>query len=346
MNKIVRSRAPLRLGLAGGGTDVSPYSDLHGGYVLNATIDMYAYTTLEKLNDGIVLFCAEDLHIHEQFFLNDSKAEASKIFKLRLHKATYDYFFNIYPQMQNCGLKLTTYCDAPVGSGLGSSSTLVVSMIHAFVEFLNIAMDDYQIARLAYRIERIDCGFSGGKQDQYSAAFGGINFIEFNADDKVIVNPLRIKNWILCELEASTLLYFTGTSRMSAKIIEDQSQSMRAGKAKSLAAMHKIKAEATLMKEHLLMGNFTGYVNCIQKSWKNKKLSSNKVSNPNIEIIFDEAMSGGALAGKVSGAGGGGFMWFFAPAHKRIQVMHRLQKLGGRAYNCTFTKNGSQAWKV
>jgi D-glycero-alpha-D-manno-heptose-7-phosphate kinase len=241
---------------------------------------------------------------------------------------------------------LSTFCDAPAGSGLGSSSTLVVVMIRAFAELLNLPLDDYTIAHMAYQIERVDCGLQGGRQDQYSATFGGFNFMEFYAEERAIINPLRIKNWIICELESSLVLYFTGVSRESAHIIADQSNNVRSGNVDALEAMHGIKREALTMKECLLRGDFDGLVESMRLGWENKKRSAKTVSNPHIDGIYDAAIKSGALAGKVSGAGGGGFMWFFVPTEKRMDVVRTLNGFGGQVSNCHFTKHGTQAWRI
>lgn len=340
---IVRARAPLRLGLAGGGTDVSPYCDIHGGYVLNAAIDRYAYAVIKTLEVPEVRFVATDREI-EKVKAVDDPLELNG--RLDLHKAVYNHMVHHYNGGEPIPLELSTFCDAPVGSGLGSSSTLVVAMIKAFVELLNLPLDDYAIAQLAYRIERIDCGLQGGRQDQYSATFGGFNFMEFYADERSVVNPLRIKNWILCELEASLVLYFTGVSRESAQIISDQSRNVHSGDQMALEAMHGIKHEALVMKEALLRGDFAAIVDSMRQGWENKKRSARAVSNASIDETYEAACRAGALAGKVSGAGGGGFMWFFVPAEKRMDVVRELNRLGGQVSNCHFTKHGSQAWRI
>ena len=339
----IRARAPLRLGLAGGGTDVSPYCDIHGGYVLNAAIDRYAYAVIKTLDVPEVRFAATDREI-EKVKAIDEPLELNG--RLDLHKAVYNHMVRHYNGGTPIPLELSTFCDAPVGSGLGSSSTLVVAMIKAFVELLNLPLDDYAIAQLAYRIERIDCGLQGGRQDQYSATFGGFNFMEFYADERSVVNPLRIKNWIICELEASLVLYFTGVSRESAQIISDQSRSVHSGQTGALEAMHGIKHEALVMKEALLRGDFDGIAESMRQGWDNKKRSARAVSNTSIDETYDAACRAGALAGKVSGAGGGGFMWFFVPAEKRMDVVRELSRFGGQVSNCHFTKHGSQAWRI
>jgi len=340
---IFRARAPLRLGLAGGGTDVAPYSDIYGGYVLNAAIDRYAYAVIKTLDEPVVRFLATDQRIDTVEIL---KLPLVLNGKLDLHKAVYNFIIQNFNDGKPIPLEVTTFCDAPAGSGLGSSSTLVVAMIRAFAELLNLPFDDYTIAQMAYQIERVDCGLMGGRQDQYSATFGGFNFMEFYADDRAVISPLRIKNWIICELESSLVLYFTGVSRESAQIIADQSNNVNSGVTDALEAMHGIKREALVMKECLLRGDFQGLVSSMRLGWESKKRSAKTISNPEIDAIYDATIQAGALAGKVSGAGGGGFMWFFVPTERRMEVIRTLNGFGGQTSNCHFTKHGTQAWRI
>ena len=340
---IIRARAPLRLGLAGGGTDVSPYCDIYGGNILNATLGRYAYSVIKTLKEPYVRFEATDQQqekvkmIDEPFILNG---------KLDLHKAVYNEMIQQYNGGKPISLELSTFCDAPPGSGLGASSTLVVSMIKAFAELLNLPMDDYTLAALAFKIERVDCGLQGGRQDQYSSTFGGFNFMEFYAENLAVINPLCIKNWIICELEASLLLFYTGVSRESAKIIADQSDNVRTGRVDAVEAMHAMKQEASVMKECLLKGDFGSFVETMRTGWESKKNTAKTVSTPHIEQIYAAAIQAGALAGKVSGAGGGGFMMFFVPPEKRMAVGSALCSFQGQISNCHFTKHGTQAWRV
>jgi D-glycero-alpha-D-manno-heptose-7-phosphate kinase len=340
---IIRARAPLRLGLAGGGSDVSPFCEEHGGFVLNATIDRYAYAVISTIEKPLVRFVAADQQAIKEFPASELPTLDGT---LDLHTAVHRHMVACYNGGRPLAVELNTFCDAPAGSGLGSSSTLVVAMIRAYAELLNVPLDDYAIALLAFRIERVECGLGGGRQDQYSATFGGFNFMEIYANDRAVVNPLRIKNWIVCELEASLLLYFTGVSRDSAKIIAAQSSNVKAGSVTTLEAMHGIKREALVMKDCLLRGDFAGVVESMRQAWENKKKSAAAVSNPRIDSIYDAAIAAGASAGKVSGAGGGGFMWFFVPTEKRMAVLRTLAGFGGQISNCHFTKHGTQAWRV
>ena len=341
---IIRARAPLRLGLAGGGTDVSPYCDLYGGLVLNATIDKYAYTVIEPTAEsGRVRFVAADRQ--ESW---DSVAETSLPFdgRLDLHKGVYNRVVRDFNAGRPLPLTMTTYTDAPPGSGLGSSSTLVVSMVKAFVEWLNLPLGEYDIARLAYEIERVDVGLSGGRQDQYAATFGGFNFMEFHPGERVVVNPLRIKNWVISELEASLVLYFGGVSRDSAKIIDEQSANVKRNDAGVVDATHALKEEALAMKENLLKGDFEGLVRSMQAGWEAKKKMARSISNPQIEETYELARQAGMRAGKISGAGGGGFMMLLVDPVRRMEVIRALQQTPGQVVTCHFTKYGTQGWKI
>jgi D-glycero-alpha-D-manno-heptose-7-phosphate kinase len=340
---LVRSRAPLRLGLAGGGTDVSPYCDQYGGAVLNFTIDLYAYTIIEPTDDGRMRIDAPDIGDNLDLSLRDAMQPGDT---LKLHRAVYRRIMVQFNGGRPLPCHITTFCDAPPGSGLGTSSTMVVSLVKAFVEWLNLPLGDYEIAYLAFEIERIDAGLGGGRQDQYAATFGGMNFIEFHPDNRVIVNPLRIKNWIICELEASLLLFDTGVSRSSASIIQQQVDNLTTGTGDTLEAMHAIKQDAFRMKECLLKGDFDTLAACMRQSWDAKKRLADRVSNRDIDQIHDAAMAAGARAGKISGAGGGGFITFLVAPACRVDVIRALRAQPGQVTTCHFTRHGTEGWKI
>src|SRR6476469_4595888 len=280
---IYRSKAPLRLGLAGGGTDVSPYSDEFGGAILNATISLNAYTSIEITNaDGIVLQ-ALDRQEEERY---DFKKELPITGKLDLLKGVYNRIQKDYG-ITAANFKLSTYVDAPAGSGLGTSSTLVVAIIGAFVEMLKLPLGDYDIAHYAYDIERKDLNLAGGKQDQYAATFGGVNFMEFYSGDKVIVNPLRIRNEYLNELENNLVLYYTPTSMESARIIEQQSRNVTANKEQSIEAMHQLKEQARMMKEALLKGRLHEIGEVLDYGFQQKRNMAKNISNDAIEELYE-----------------------------------------------------------
>jgi D-glycero-alpha-D-manno-heptose-7-phosphate kinase len=343
MKGCVRARAPLRLGLAGGGTDVSPFCDLHGGFVLNAAIDKYAYAMIEPLDGGLLELQATD---QQQAHRGNAVERLDLDQPLKLHKGVYNRIVRDFRGGQPLSIRLTTFSEAPSGSGLGSSSTLVVAMIKAFVEYLNLPLGEYEIARLAYEIERVDVGLAGGRQDQYSATFGGFNFMEFYADERVVVNPLRVKNWILTELEASLVLYFTGVSRESANIITEQKRNVEAKSQTSMDASFALKREAVSMKEAILKGDFDSLAESMRAGWQWKKQLAQQVTNPQIDETYERACAAGARAGKVSGAGGGGFMFFLVDPPRRMEVLRALQAMGGQAGGCHFSKHGTEGWKL
>lgn len=207
-------------------------------------------------------------------------------------------------------------------------------------------MGDYEIAHLAYEIERIDLGLSGGKQDQYAAAFGGFNFMEFLKDNHVIVNPLRIKRWIIDELESSMVLYYTGASRSSAQIIDEQKKNTTNNNELAIQAMHKIKQSAIDTKTALLKGDINAFASILGEAWENKKKMAKCISNDMIQEAFDVAMASGAIAGKVSGAGGGGFIMFVVEPTKKRMVENALRKLGGNVMGFQFSEGGTHGWKI
>ena len=337
---IIRSKAPLRLGLAGGGTDVSPYSDKFGGAVLNATISMYAYATIEPSDDGkIVLKSIDKGILFESAAVNNLVIDGN----LDLLKGVYNRVIKDYVK-KPLSFVLTTYVDAPAGSGLGTSSTLVTAVLGAFSEWLKLPLGEYDLARLSYEIERTDLGMAGGKQDQYAATFGGVNFMEFSGSGKVIVNPLRIKDVILNELSNNIILYYTETSRISSSIIEAQQKNVNSGSNRSVEAMHEIRDLAIKMKEAILKGELDHIGELFHLSWEYKKQMADGITNSHIDSIYEAALEAGSTGGKITGAGGGGFMFFYCPGNTRYNVIKKLSAFGGSVHRYEFTKHGLETW--
>lgn len=338
---MIKSKAPLRLGLAGGGTDVSPYSDLFGGAILNATISSYAYATLEPMDNGKIEFVSGNADNKRVY---DSAAELP--FDDRSFELQCGVYNRIVRQFSHKPLsfRMTTWIDAPQGSGLGTSSTLVVAIIGAFKEWLKLPLGQYDIAHMAFEVERIEMGMAGGKQDQYAATFGGVNFLEFLANDKVIVNPLAVKPDVLNELEMNLLLYFTETKRESANIIAHQVENVKKNNTEAIEATHKLKEQALLMKECLLRGETDRIGEVLNMGWLNKKKMAAAISNNLLDTIYEAALAAGATGGKISGAGGGGFMFFYCPGTTRLKVAAALSEFGGRTKSFTFTHHGLTTW--
>ena len=331
----------MRLGLAGGGSDVSPYSDLYGGAILNATISMAAYTTIEPTDDNCVEFLAPDKGLRE-VYENATEVDTDGYFVL--HKGVYNRIVRQFTH-HPLSLRIASFVDAPAGSGLGTSSTLVVSILGAYVEWLKLPLGEYDIARLAYEIERVDLGLAGGKQDQYAATFGGFNYMEFNGDN-VIVNPLRVRQQYIDELNHNLLLYWTDTSHVSADIIKEQQQNVKAGNSTSIESMHKVKEQSRQMKEALLKGPLNEIGEILNFGWQHKKQMAKSVSNARIDAIYEAAIKAGATGGKISGAGGGGFMFFYCPGLTRFAVREALSAFGGETKRYDFTAEGLKTWTI
>jgi len=340
---MIRGRAPLRLGLAGGGTDVSPYCDDFGGRILNATIDKYAYAYVEEIPDGVE-FTSPDRECSGRA---DTYEVDSLLDEFSLHVAVYQRMMKEFNSGEHLPLRLSTQVDAPPGSGLGSSSTLVVAMVSAMCELLHVSLSQYDTARLAWEVERVDLGLAGGWQDQYAATFGGFNYMESRPGGRVIVNPLRVRREVSSELEASLLLYFGGVSRKSAEVIAEQQRKVVDRDAEALEGTHALRLEAEVMKDRLLTGDIPGFAQSLYNGWAAKKKLATKVTNPAIEQAYAVAEAHGMIAGKVSGAGGGGFMMLIVDPERRLEVLRSLEReCGGTVATCHFTEHGAEAWRV
>lgn len=333
---IIRSKAPLRISFAGGGTDVPPYPEERGGAVLSTTINKYAYATLIPRKDETINVKSLDYDIIAKYHTDQ------KLFydgELDLIKAVIN---NMGTKQ---GLDLFMHSDAPPGSGLGSSSTVVVTLVGIFQEWLNQPLTDYDIAELAYKIERKDLGITGGKQDQYAATFGGFNYIEFHAES-TIVNPLRIKRDILNELEYSLLLCYTGKTRLSANILTEQIGKYVKKDKTSIDALDELKVICNDMKKALLRGHLGEFGELLHKGWMHKKKLASKISNPEIDNLYETARKNGAVGGKILGAGGGGYLLLFCDFDKKHIIAEKLENLGGQIVDFGFDYKGLQSWSL
>jgi len=335
-----RAKAPLRLGLAGGGTDIPAYADQYGGACLNATINMYAFASIQPRRDGKIVLFSPDFG--ETVELQSGPALAIDG-RLDLLKAVYNRMVRDFTG-QPLAFTLVTDANVPVGSGLGTSSAITVAVVGAFREWLRLPLGEYELARLAFEIERHDLKLAGGKQDQYAATFGGVNFMEFT-DGDVIVNPLRIKQEVLLELESSLLLYYTGRSRFSATIIEEKVRAVESN-AQVVERMHRLKELAFEMKKSMLKGDLESMGRLFDTMWMFKKATADHVSNPLIDEIYSTAKAAGAVGGKVSGAGGGGFMYFYCPGSTRYRVVQALERFHGDIRRFQFTEWGLLSWTI
>jgi D-glycero-alpha-D-manno-heptose-7-phosphate kinase len=335
---IIRSKAPLRISFCGGGTDISPYKDERGGVVLSATIDKYAYGSLRLRDDRNVTVKSLDYDVVAKYHLDDGMHYDGE---LDLVKAAIKALDHGYKQ----GFDFFIHSDAPPGSGLGSSSTMVVALIGLLKHWQRLPLTNYEIAEIAYRIEREDLGIKGGMQDQYAAVFGGFNFMEFGAKT-VIVNPLRIDNDVINELEYHLLLCYTGKTRLSANIISTQIEGYVQKNEDVVRAMDEMKNIAIELKNVLLQGHVDDFGALLHEAWINKKKMASQITNDHIDTLYEIARQNGALGGKVLGAGGGGYLLLYCEFDKKHVVAEALERNGGQVVEFTFEHHGLQSWEV
>jgi D-glycero-alpha-D-manno-heptose-7-phosphate kinase len=334
---IIRSKAPLRISFAGGGTDVPPYPQERGGAVLSITINKYAYASLVPTDDDAITVRSLDYDVMAKYHTREDLAYNGE---LDLVKATIRRMVG----MEQRGLSLFMHSDAPPGSGLGSSSTLVVALVGLFRHWLRRPLTDYQIAEVSYQIERVDLGIKGGMQDQYAATFGGVNFIEFY-DKAIIVNPLRVSLDRLNELEYCLLLCYTGRTRVSAHIVERQTQSFIQKKDEVVRALDAQKEMAIQMKNALLQGRLDDLGDLLHQAWQTKKHLDPAITTPQIDEMYAAARQEGAIGGKILGAGGGGYMLLYCPFDRKHLIAAVLERLGGQVVDFGFDLRGLQTWE-
>ena len=335
---LIRARAPLRVSFAGGGTDVPPFPEREGGCVLNATINKYVYGSLQTRMDGQIVVESLDLGIVMNY---EPGMELVYDGKLDLVKATIRKLVG----KQSQGFSMCIYSDVPPGTGLGSSSAVSVTLIGLLMELQKLPLTNYEIAQLAFDIERKELGIKGGWQDQYAAVFGGFNFIEFNADG-TIVNPLKLMPSCIAELEASLLLCYTGRTRLSDRIIEDQTRRYQQGDEKNIRALRRQKELAVEMKNALLRYQLSEFGRLLNEAWEVKKAYSPKISSSYIDELYAAARGAGALGGKITGAGGGGYMLLYCPFERKSRVAEVLRRKGLAIMPFTFEFQGLQTWRV
>lgn len=334
---LIRAKAPLRISFAGGGTDVPPYPEKEGGCVLNATINKYAYGSLRPRKDMQIRIESLDFGISLNYNVEDNLVYDGK---LDLVKAAI-----IKLGQSSSGFDLFLHSDAPPGSGLGASSAMMAALVGLLKEFKNLPLTDYEIADITYIVERKELGIQGGLQDHYAATFGGFNYIEF-MKDRVIVNPLKISQDVINELEYNLLLCYTGATRLSAKIIDDQVNRYERGEEETLEAMRELKKITVEMKNALLQRRLNAFGELLHYEWENKKKMSKKITSPKIDEMYETARKHGAIGGKISGAGGGGYMLLYCQFDKKHKVAEKLQKVGGVITDFSFSPYGLQTWKV
>jgi len=334
---IIKSRTPLRVSFAGGGTDIPPYPEMKGGAVISTTVTKYAYVILKPRFGTEMRINSIDYNLMMTLkSISDLEYDGN----LDLVKAAIKLF-----QIENYGFDMLVSCDASPGSGLGSSSAVMVAIIGAFRELLKKPLTSYEVAELAYKLERIELGIKGGLQDHYAATFGGFNFIEFGRSS-VVVNPLRIRPEIINELHSNLLLFDTCRTRLSARIIDRQMKAAKDGERVVLESLDFLKQLAIDMKNSLLRGNLKDFGELLHSGWEFKKKIDSEITNPAIEELYSLARENGAIGGKVCGAGGGGHILVYCDLENRHNVIKKLEELGCKLVTFGFESNGLQTWEV
>ena len=340
--KIYRSKVPFRISFGGGGTDMPEYCKYHTGAVINTTIRLFTHTSLVLRDDTKVSFKWINKDEFEEHEFSDN-LDCS--YGLKLFKATHNHICKQY-NIEPIGYDIVSNQDVPTGSGLGTSSTLIVSLIGVYMELFNLPLGEYDIAEMAIQIERVELKENGGKQDQYAAAFGGFNYMEFKGDD-VIVNPLRIKDSVQDEMENNVVLYFTNFTRNSSDVLTEQIQKMKDKNKTSTLSLHALVEQAKLMKDCLIKGAIDDLGEILDYGFQQKKMLAKGISTPQIELLYKTALEAGATGGKISGAGGGGFMFFYCPNNTKYDVIKALDKLKmGYHQPFTWNKLGIRTWQI
>jgi D-glycero-alpha-D-manno-heptose-7-phosphate kinase len=334
---IVRSKAPFRISFGGGGTDMAPYCIEHGGCVISTTIDRHVYITLEPREDKKIKVFSQNLNDELIFKIGDNN---------------YGTGFELFKGVINVldisdGFNITTYSELPAGSGMGGSSSLSVALVGAFNYYYDFSFSKQKIAQIAYQTERIELKQKGGYQDQFAAAYGGFNFIEFR--DNVKVTPIKTNQAIINELQFRLILCYVGGSHFSSDIQDEVLMGYKIKKSSYIEAMQELKDVAQEMRgiietKDIMQLNEFGKL--LHKGWEAKKSLSSKITNKNIENFYLTSRKFGVYGGKLLGAGGGGHLLLFSDPSKRYKVIQELEKIGGKIVNFHFNPTGLEVWEL
>jgi D-glycero-alpha-D-manno-heptose-7-phosphate kinase len=332
---IIRAKSPLRLSFGGGGTDLPHYYEEHGGAVLSSTINRFSHVTLYPREDKEVHIRSLDLG----FSIRYETAEATAFDGMGdLAKAAIRRIGG------ELGFELDIQTEAPPGSGLGGSSAVTSAVIGALVEYSGLVLDQYELSELNYTIERVDLSIAGGKQDQYATTFGGFNLIEFQKD-KVLVTPLRIPRDVLNDLACHLMLCYTGKVRPGLGLIDTQIRYYKEKRATTLEGMRRIHEMTYEMKEALLKGRLLRFGELLDEAQLNKKRMNPHVMDSSLDGLCELAKQHGAIAGKLCGAGGGGYLLLFVQGQRRHEVREALEKAGCQFTDFAFDDHGLQVWR-
>jgi D-glycero-alpha-D-manno-heptose-7-phosphate kinase len=327
-------RSPVRISFGGGGTDLPAYYQKSGGSVLSAAINKYFYTILGKRTDGRIQVISSDLRVFENW--SDIANKDIKGSGLEIPLAT------LKELGRNLSVDLFLASEIPPGTGLGSSASVCVNILKTLTSYLEMPISKHELAERAFQIARNTLGRHVGKQDEYAAAFGGLNFIRFERDESVQVEPLELDPDVLAQLQARLKLFFTGSSHNSWAILQEQEQSTRSQSGATVDALHEIRAHSESMRQALLKGNLTQFGALLDEAWHSKKRVSNRISNSRIDQLYNLARQNGAAGGKITGAGGGGFLLLYCEQAKQDDLRNAMAAEGIHEMTFAFDFQGAQ----
>src|SRR4029077_13909490 len=312
-------RSPVRVSFGGGGTDLPAYYEKFGGAVLNASINKYFYTILQKRSDGKIQIISSDLRVVENW---------RDISRMDIKSSALEIPLAVIKEL-GCDLSIDLFLASEIiaGSGLGSSASVCVGVLKTLANYLDLSLSKYELAERSFHIARNILGKPVGKQDEYAAAFGGMNFINFEKDGSTNVERLPLRTDLVREFESSLMLFFTGVAHDSWKLLKEQEQSTKNSAGSTVESLHEIRNLAEHMRKALLKGDLQTFGALLHDGWEAKKNISSNISTPFIDEAYAVARENGALGGKIAGAGGGGFLLLFCKPQHQTKVREALTKL-------------------
>ena len=332
---MLTARAPVRIDFAGGTTDISPFCDIEGGVVINAANSRYAYASLERKNSNGITITSSDF---DEFIEVKDFRELEYNGSLDLIKAAIRQL-----NLKDGGMNIYVRCDAPPGSGLGTSSAMGVALLGLLNESYDLRLMRKELAELEYLVETKELGITGGKQDQYAAVLGGFNFLIFEGK-RVDAHTVNLKGGVVHQLEKNLVLCYTGQSRLSGGTNQKMIDGYKNGIPEVVNALRDIKRITLEIRDKLLYGDLHELGELLLEEYKNRRQLAPSVVTPKIEELFEIALQNGATGGKICGAGGGGCVLFYCEGNSEGKVKKALGKADGRVIDFNFDFNGIVSW--
>jgi D-glycero-alpha-D-manno-heptose-7-phosphate kinase len=327
-------RSPVRISFAGGGTDLPAYYEQFDGAVLSTAINKYFYTVLQPRSDGKIQVISSDLRVVETW---------QDISEIKMSGTDLEIPLAVLKELNaDVSVNLFLASEIPPGTGLGSSASVCVNVLKTIATYLHMPMSKHELASQAFHIARDVLGKSIGKQDEYASAFGGLNLFTFCRDGSVEVEPIKLDPALLRELQNNLMLFFTGSSHDSWTILQEQENSTRRDEGKALESLHAIRAMTEQMRSALIKGDLCDFGELLHEGWENKKRVAKGITNPRIDEVYRLARESGAIGGKITGAGGGGFLLLFCRQENQSRVRQALTAWGAREMEFDFDLNGAQ----